>query len=86
MRYCILILLSIKAEFIFHAASTFERDSPSVAVVNKLRRLLSEAETSGSESGMESAPVSSAEVMTVPLKACNMIAGFQIILEFSFAF
>ncbi len=39
-------------------ANTFERDSPSAVIGNKLRRLLSEAETSGSESGMESATVS----------------------------
>ncbi|CAB3993805.1 CAP-Gly domain-containing linker 3-like isoform X2, partial [Paramuricea clavata] len=46
-------------------ASTFERDSPSAVIANKLRRLLSEAETSGSESGMDSATDSSVNVLDI---------------------
>ena len=40
--------------FSIFLASNLEPDSPSSVIANKLRRLLSEAETSGSESGMES--------------------------------
>ncbi|XP_028407619.1 CAP-Gly domain-containing linker protein 3-like [Dendronephthya gigantea] len=46
-------------------ASTFERDSPSAVIANKLRRLLCEAETSGSESGMESATDSSVNILDI---------------------
>ena len=46
-------------------ANTFERDSPSAVIANKIRRLLSEAETSGSESGMDSATVSTIMIVHV---------------------
>ncbi|XP_046864760.1 CAP-Gly domain-containing linker protein 3-like [Xenia sp. Carnegie-2017] len=46
-------------------ANTFERSSPSLVIANKLRRLLNEAETSGSESGMESATDSSVNMSDI---------------------